>query len=145
APSDLGAALVMAGFVPEGPVDEPGDFCVRGGIVDFYPASETQPVRLEFVGDMIESIRRFDAATQRSLTALDRIAVVPQRELLPDEAHPDDPAALDRSATVIDYARRAGASLVVYEPDDVSERVRTLEQQWRKTAADFGARGRVVT
>ena len=145
APSDLGAALVLAGFNPEDPVDEHGEFCVRGGIVDFYPASESQPVRLEFVGDIIESIRRFDAATQRSLTALDRVTVVPQRELLPDDARPDDPAAFDRTATIVDYARLAGASLVVYEPDDVTERGQTLEQQWRKSADDFTARGRVVT
>jgi len=144
APSNLGAALVLAGFDPQDPVDEHGEFCVRGGIVDFYPASETQPVRLEFVGDVIESIRRFDAATQRSLTALDRITVSPQRELLPDEEQPEDPAAFDRSSTVIDYARLAGASLVVYEPDDVGERGRALEQQWRKTADDLTARGRVV-
>ena len=88
APRDLGARLVLAGFSPEDPVDEHGEFCVRGGIVDFYPASEAQPVRLEFVGDIIESIRRFDAATQRSLTALDRVTVTPQRELLPDESQP---------------------------------------------------------
>jgi len=145
APADLGAALVVAGFVPEDPVDEHGEFCVRGGIVDFYPTSEAQPVRLEFVGDMIESVRRFDAATQRSLTALDRVIVRPQRELLQDEAHADDPAALDRTATVIDYARLAGASVVVYEPDDVMARAQTLEQQWRKSADDLSARGRGVT
>jgi transcription-repair coupling factor (superfamily II helicase) len=144
APSDLGAALVLAGFVPEDPVDEHGEFCVRGGIVDFYPASDAQPVRLEFVGDFIESIRRFDAATQRSLSALERVDVTPQRELLPDDARPDDPAAFDRTATIIDYARRAGASLVVYEPDDVAERAQSLEQQWRKSADDLTARGRVI-
>ena len=82
APHDLGERLATAGFSPEDPVDEHGEFCVRGGVVDFYPASEAQPVRLEFIGDIVESIRRYDAATQRSLAALDQVAVTPQRELL---------------------------------------------------------------
>ena len=69
-------------------MDEHGEFCVRGGVVDVYPASEAQPVRLEFIGDIVESVRRFDAATQRSLAALDQVAIFPQRELLPDEAAP---------------------------------------------------------
>jgi transcription-repair coupling factor (superfamily II helicase) len=62
---------VLAGFDPQDPVDEHGEFCVRGGIVDFYPSKRNTTRPLEFVGDIIESIRRFDAATQRSLTALD--------------------------------------------------------------------------
>jgi transcription-repair coupling factor (superfamily II helicase) len=104
APTDLGERLAFAGFSPEDPVDQPGEFCVRGGVVDFYPASEEYPLRLEFIGDIVESLRRYDGATQRSLTAVDRVVVSPQREQLPDAG--DDPAALDRSATVIDYVRR---------------------------------------
>src|SRR5688572_29035568 len=64
-PQDLGSRLADAGFAPEDPVDEHGEFCVRGGVVDFYPAADAQPIRLEFIGDIIESIRRYDAATQR--------------------------------------------------------------------------------
>jgi transcription-repair coupling factor (superfamily II helicase) len=79
-PRDLGDRLVRAGFTHEDPVDEHGEFCVRGGIVDIYPTSEAQPVRLEFVGDTVESIRRFDAATQRSMAALDKVSITPQRE-----------------------------------------------------------------
>jgi len=141
-PRDLGDRLAIAGFAPEDPVDEHGEFCVRGGIVDFYPTSDAQPVRLEFVGDIIESIRRFDAATQRSLVALDRVIVRPQRELLFDVSQPDDGAAHDRTATVIDYVRRAAATLVVCEFDEVAERAKALETQWRSTQADIVARGR---
>ena len=141
-PQELGERLAIAGFSPEDPVDEHGEFCVRGGVLDLYPANESQPIRLEFIGDIIESVRRYDAATQRSLEALDRIAVSPQRELLPDPAAPDDPDAPDRSATIIDYARVAGAGVAVLEIDDVMERGRTLEQQWRTSAADAAGRGR---
>ena len=143
-PQALGERLALAGFAPEDPVDEHGEFCVRGGVLDFYPASESQPIRLEFIGDIIESIRRYDAATQRSLEALDRVAVSPQRELLPDPDAPDDPNAPDRSATIIDYARRARADVAVLEIDDVADRGRTLEEQWRLAAADAAARGRMA-
>ena len=143
-PRDLGERLAIAGFSPEDPVDEHGEFCVRGGIVDFYPSSDAQPVRLEFVGDIVESIRRFDAATQRSLAALDQAVITPQRELLADPARPDHPEAFDRSSTFVDYARLAGAELIVCERDDVVEAVKKLEAQWRSTEEDLASRGRVV-
>jgi len=64
-PSDLAELLVDAGFSREDPADEHGEFAVRGGIVDIYPAGEPAPVRLEFVGDTIETLRAYDPATQR--------------------------------------------------------------------------------
>jgi transcription-repair coupling factor (superfamily II helicase) len=136
-PQDLGERLGLAGFVREDPVDEHGEFCVRGGVVDFYPSSEEQPVRLEFIGDIVESIRKYDAATQRSLAALDQIAIVPQREQV--FANEED---ADRSATFVDYVRLAGASLLVFERDDVEVRGRKLDEQWRASAAEMRARGR---
>ena len=57
----------------EDPVDEHGEFCVRGGVVDFFPPASASPIRLEFIGDIIESIRRYDPATQRSVETLDRV------------------------------------------------------------------------
>src|SRR5262249_14791165 len=57
-PHELGERLAIAGFLPEDPVDGHGEFCVRGGVVDLFPTSEEQPVRLEFIGDIIESVRR---------------------------------------------------------------------------------------
>jgi transcription-repair coupling factor (superfamily II helicase) len=160
-PQELGARFVTAGFTPEDPVDEHGEFCVRGGIVDFYPSSEDQPIRLEFIGDIVESVRQYDASTQRSLKALDRAAIIPQRELLPLEdddlsrrsseaTEPDlsrrssEAAEADRSATVLDYVRRAGASVLVYELEDVVERGRRQDEQWHASAADMEARGRKV-
>ncbi len=142
APRDLGERLALAGFAPEDPVDEHGEFCVRGGIVDLYPAGDAQPFRLEFIGDIIESVRQYDAATQRSLDAVDQLAIPPQRELLPDPDRSDDPQALDRTATILDYVRRSGAALVVCEVDDVSARGAEQERQWERSAADMDARGR---
>ncbi len=142
APHDLGERLVTAGFLPEDPVDEPGEFCVRGGVVDFFLAGDARPVRLEFIGDIVESVRQFDGATQRSLAALDQVMIAPQRELLPRDS--DDGADVDRSATVVDYVRRAGARVAVFEIDDVAERGRALEAQWRQSAEEMAGRGRDV-
>src|SRR5688572_21405967 len=80
APHDLADLLVDAGFSREDPVDEHGSFAVRGGIVDIFPAADDEPVRLEFVGDMVETLRRFEPATQRSTAAVDHVVVVPVRE-----------------------------------------------------------------
>ena len=58
--------LVGRGYNRAETVREPGEFAVRGGIVDIYPAGEGEPVRLDLFGDEVENIRRFDPATQRS-------------------------------------------------------------------------------
>ena len=134
APHDLGDRLARAGFTREDPVDEHGEFCVRGGVLDFYPASESDPVRLEYIGDIVESVRRFDAATQRSRAALDQIAIYPQRESIDD----------DLSATFADYVRAASAQLLTFELGEVAERGRPLEEQWRRSEADMTARGHAV-
>jgi transcription-repair coupling factor (superfamily II helicase) len=79
-PVVLGDLLADAGFTREDPVDEHGEFCVRGGIVDYFPAGADNPIRIEFVGETIESIRRYDPSTQRSIETLDQAAVVPLTE-----------------------------------------------------------------
>ena len=88
APTDLADLLSDAGFTREDPVDAHGEFCVRGGVVDVFPAGEPQPVRLEFVGDTIESIRRYDPASQRSVESLERVVIAPLREVFEGRATP---------------------------------------------------------
>src|SRR5205814_1009919 len=85
-PIEFGDLLADAGFTREDPVDEHGEFCVRGGIVDWFPAGAANPIRVEFVGDTVESIRRYDPATQRSIGTLDQATVVPLRETFDDGA-----------------------------------------------------------
>ena len=80
-PQRLGEVLVDGGYRREDPVDEHGEFCVRGGVVDVFPAGEDRPVRLEFMGDTVESIRRYDPSTQRSVDALDLVSLVPLDEV----------------------------------------------------------------
>src|SRR5688572_31601504 len=85
-PQDLADLLVDAGFTREDPVDEHGSFTIRGGIVDVFPAGDVEPARIEFVGDMVESLRRFDAATQRSSGPTDQLQIVPVRERFDGDA-----------------------------------------------------------
>ncbi|WPD19151.1 transcription-repair coupling factor [Thermaerobacter composti] len=78
------ARLVAAGYQRVEQVERPGELAARGGIVDVYPPAG-EPLRIEFFGDEIESLRRFDPTTQRSTERLDRAQLVPARELVLDE------------------------------------------------------------
>ncbi|MFA5667598.1 MAG: transcription-repair coupling factor [Balneolaceae bacterium] len=69
--------LVNQNYSPTRFVDEPGEFAVRGGIVDVYPFSGEYPIRLEFFGDEIESIREFDPDSQRSIAFLNETRFIP--------------------------------------------------------------------
>ena len=82
APGSLSSHLVDSGFERVPMIDGAGQFSVRGGIVDIYPFGLEQPLRLEFFGDEIESIRQFDVATQRSLSGMEEARVLPAAELL---------------------------------------------------------------
>ena len=72
---ELARWLVESGLVSTPAVDLPGEFAVRGGIVDIFAPDWDEPVRVEFFGDQIESIRRFEIASQRSLASLRSIEV----------------------------------------------------------------------
>ncbi len=78
--------LVRMGFTQAPTVLEPGDYAVRGGIVDIYPPGEGGPVRLDLFGDVLDGARRFDAATQRTTEKLDRVELAPVSEVILDEA-----------------------------------------------------------
>ncbi|MCB1502823.1 MAG: transcription-repair coupling factor, partial [Bauldia sp.] len=74
--------LERNGFLRSATVREPGEYAVRGGILDLYPPGEDDPVRLDFFGDTLETIRSFDPETQRSTTTRNRIDLVPANEML---------------------------------------------------------------
>jgi transcription-repair coupling factor (superfamily II helicase) len=83
-PDKLTAFLEANGYGRAGTVMEPGEYAVRGGIIDLYPAGEPDPVRLDLFGDEIESIRRFDPGTQRSGEALEELWLRPMGEVFLD-------------------------------------------------------------
>jgi transcription-repair coupling factor (superfamily II helicase) len=79
-PTDLVELLTEQGFTRTEFAEEPGDLAVRGGIVDVYPFSGEYPIRIEFFGDEIDSLREFDPATQRSVSRLTSTRLVPNLE-----------------------------------------------------------------
>ena len=78
--------LVRMGFVQTPTVSEPGDYALRGGIIDVWPPGASGPVRLDLFGDLLEGARRFDPATQRTTEKLDRVELAPVSEVILDEA-----------------------------------------------------------
>ena len=78
--------LVRMGFSQSPTVMEPGDYAIRGGIIDIYPPGEGGPVRLDFFGDVLDGARRFDPATQRTTEKLDVVELAPVSEIILDEA-----------------------------------------------------------
>jgi transcription-repair coupling factor (superfamily II helicase) len=138
APEDLAVLLVDAGFTREDPVDEHGTFTVRGGILDVFPAASAEPVRIEFVGDNVETLRHFDPATQRSTGAVDQVHIVPVRERFAG----DDPSDI---VSLLDYvAECQPLRALVSEFALVEERVRQAREQLEASYADAAARGRVT-
>ena len=82
----LNSFLAENGFSRTGTVVDPGDFAVRGGIVDIFPPGSDAPVRLDFFGDTLESIRSFDPESQRTTATLKRFNLNPASEVLLNEA-----------------------------------------------------------
>ncbi|HTV52633.1 MAG TPA: transcription-repair coupling factor [Steroidobacteraceae bacterium] len=80
--------LAEAGYANVSQVTAPGEYAVRGSLLDVFPMGAAEPLRIDLFGDEIEAIRRFDPETQRSLDAIERVRLLPAREL------PLDPQAV---------------------------------------------------
>ncbi len=78
--------LVRMGFSQAPTVMEPGDYAIRGGIIDVYPPGSEGPVRLDLFGDVLDGARRFDPGSQRTTAQLDRVELAPVSEIILDEA-----------------------------------------------------------
>ena len=78
--------LVRMGFAQAPTVMDPGDYAVRGGIIDIFPPGDTGPVRLDMFGDILDGIRQFDPATQMTTERLERIELAPVSEVILDDA-----------------------------------------------------------
>jgi transcription-repair coupling factor (superfamily II helicase) len=110
------------GYVRAGTAREPGDFSLRGGIVDLWPPGEAQPLRLDFFGSTLDAIRRFDAETQLS----DKTPV-PDVTLLPASEAPLNPEAISRFRTGYVAAFGAAGDDPLYESVSAGRKTQGME------------------
>ncbi len=78
--------LSRMGFSQSPTVMEPGDYAIRGGLIDLFPPGESGPVRLDLFGDVLDGARRFDPETQRTIARLERVELAPVSEIILDAA-----------------------------------------------------------
>ena len=108
--TDLPAALSAAGYERCAQIEGPGQFAVRGGIVDVYPAACPAPIRIELWGDTVDTLSYFDLLTQRRTEPLEAAAIPPAAEIMYD-----DPAALAADIEALANAQRGTNAPVVKE------------------------------
>ena len=150
--------LYRLGYTRSDVVSAAGEYAVRGGIIDVFPASADAPMRVEFFGDAVESIRRFNLESQRSDETVDAVAIVPWSEIPREERYrtrilerfdgPDVarreleaflsvqgdvpetwlPLAFERHATIFDYLP-ANALVVLDEPAMIATIAAAIDQE----------------
>ena len=108
------AAWVELGYQREPQVEVPGTFCLRGGILDVFPTNADLPYRVEMWDDEVDTIRRFDPETQRSVGDADRVAIVPAREQLPELC---DTAWFDERRGKIDLSGCNGGTVARFQEE----------------------------
>lgn len=91
--AQLKKQLVLLGYENMGQVQAPGEFGVRGGIIDIFPLTDETPVRIELWDDEIDSIRSFDVESQRSIERLQKVTIYPATEYVLTQAEIDDGVA----------------------------------------------------
>ncbi|HSF21996.1 MAG TPA: transcription-repair coupling factor, partial [Burkholderiales bacterium] len=85
APAELRSQLVTAGYAHVTQVVAPGEYCVRGGLIDLFPMGSAIPYRIELDDDVVETIRSFDVDSQRSIYKVNEVRLLPAREFPLDE------------------------------------------------------------
>ncbi len=141
--------LVAAGYERVDQVEDRGQFAIRGGLLDLFPATEDRAVRVDLFGDEIESLRWFSTFTQRSLGDAERVEVAPAAELSEEHRELAEIAALEDAADRPDIAELlpvenfhpflelapADAAVVISAEEDVAP---ALTDHWQDVTAAFG-------
>lgn len=123
--TELQRKLSDMGYAHEVEIESPGQFAVRGGILDVYPLTEEVPVRLELWGDEIDSLRTFDVESQRSIENLEEIDIYPAAELN---------AKTQDLVSFLDYFPQKDTLLFLDEPVRLKECSEEVELEYRKSA-----------
>ena len=120
-PSALIKKLVALGYERESITRSPGEFSLRGGILDIFPVTEENPVRIEFFDDEVDSVRFFDSETQRSLENAARVHIYPVDE----QGTPE--------ACLLDYFS-ASDVLILDEPERMEEKAKAVAKEYQESA-----------
>ncbi|MGB8212168.1 MAG: transcription-repair coupling factor [Anaerolineales bacterium] len=156
-PNSLLEEWLHIGYQPVDTVLEPGQFSHRGGLLDVWPQSEPHPVRLDFFGNEIDTIRRFDPGSQRTVDKLESVLITPAREYIitdkPDMSNSSDlsnlsthisefhiPLLHSLSANVLDYLPQ-GSIILVDDLGILESMVSEIEEQAVKLRAESIAEG----
>lgn len=115
--------LVALGYERVGQVEMPGQFSVRGGIVDIYCLTEENPWRIELWGDEIDSIRSFDPESQRSLENLEELTIYPAVEHIGDKD----------MVSFLDYFPEKRTIIFLDEPNRLTEKGGAVEEEYRQS------------
>ena len=115
--------LVALGYERVGQVEMPGQFSVRGGIVDIYCLTEENPWRIELWGDEIDSIRSFDPESQRSLEKLEELTIYPAVEHIGDKD----------MVSFLDYFPEERTIIFLDEPNRLTEKGGAVEEEYRQS------------
>ncbi len=116
-------SLTAMGYERVGQVEMPGQFSVRGGIIDIYSLTEENPWRLELWGDQIDSIRAFDSQSQRSLENLKEITIYPAAEQVGPK----------NQVSFLDYFPEERSLVFLDEPNRLAESAREVEEEFRQS------------
>lgn len=123
---ELAAELVANGYTREALTENPGQFAIRGGIIDIFPVTDENPVRIELWGDSIDCIKSFDATSQRSIENIDSVDIFPAAEIVLSE-----------------FERTEGLKKIEKDADRLAKKFTSAENfdaatQLRRTVREFG-------
>ena len=119
--------MIRLGYDREEQVEGPGQFAVRGGILDVYPLTEEVPIRVELWGDEVDSIRTFDVESQRSIENLEELLIYPASDFPEEES---------KRVSFLDYFIRENTILFLDEPARLVERGGGIEQEFVQAQAN---------
>lgn len=129
---ELRAALTRLGYERQAQVEAPGDFAIRGGIIDIFPLTEEAPYRIELWGDEIDSIRIFDVSSQRSIEQVDKLVIYPAAEIIPDEKQ-----IADGLVRIEEDKEKYIKSLLDQNKTEEAARIRRMIEEFRDNLETF--------
>lgn len=133
---ELKKKIADLGYDREVQIEGPGQFAVRGGILDVFPITEEVPIRIEFWGDEIDSIRTFDVDSQRSIENLEAIEIYPATDFPEEEGE---------RVSFLDYFEKEESILFLDEPARLEEKGEGVEEEYLEAQKNRLEAGMEVT